>query len=150
MKYNKFLFFDFPLFSNKEFTDEFSNILILNNYLELDIFTSVSDSPVVNVDVVNNNLPDIGKIIYEKEINFTGVVITPHNLSWCAAQYYPVDWGVFAFNTHNKESQSLFDSLDKDWFVTISQLKKSLHDRSSFLYDEFGEDGITAILNNYA
>lgn len=29
LKYNKFLFFDFPLFSNKEFTDEFSNILIL-------------------------------------------------------------------------------------------------------------------------
>ena len=61
--------------------NEFSNILILNNYLELDIFTSVSDSPVVNVDVVNNNLTDIGKIIYEKDINLTGVVITPHNLS---------------------------------------------------------------------
>ena len=43
---------------------------------------------MVNVDVVNNNLTDIGKIIYEKEINLTGVVITPHNLSWCAAQYY--------------------------------------------------------------
>ncbi|OAM16196.1 hypothetical protein A7P85_07220 [Eikenella corrodens] len=150
LNYNKFLFFDFPLFSDKEFANEFSNILILNNYLELNIFTSVSDSPVVNVDVVNNNLTDIGKIIYEKEINLTGVVITPHNLSWCAAQYYPVDWGVFAFNTHNKKAKSLFDSLDKDWFVTIYQLQKSLNDKSSPLYEEFGKEGIEAILNNYA
>lgn len=38
LNYNKFLFFDFPLFSDKEFANEFSNILILNNYLEFKIF----------------------------------------------------------------------------------------------------------------
>ena len=74
----------------------------------------------------------------------------PPDLSWCAAQYYSVDWGVFAFDTYNKKSQSLFDSLDKDWFVTIYQLQKSLNDKSSPLYEEFGKEGIEAILNNYA
>ena len=149
-KYNNFLFFDFSLSNNYDFLKYFNQILLLNNYLEIDVYTSIYEDPVLSIDLEEKDIIPTIRKIYDEEYYFTGTVVIPPDLSWCAAQYYPVDWGVFAFNTHNKESQSLFDSLDKNWFVTISQLKKSLHDRSSFLYDEFGEDGITAILNNYA
>lgn len=151
LNYNRFLFFDFPLFNDKAFADKFRANLISTNYLELNIFTSTNEHPVINIDVLNNDLNSISKIIYEKEYNFTGVVITPCcDLSWCAAQYFPVDWGVFAFNIFNKKAKSLFDSLDKNEFVTISQLQEALNDQSSCLYEEFGKDGIEAILKTYA
>jgi len=149
-KYNKFLFFDFSLSASYEFLRYFNQVLLLNDYLAIDIYTSIYEDPILSIDLEEKNIIPTIRKLYDEEYYFTGTVVIPPDLSWCAAQYYSVDWGVFAFDTHNKKSQSLFNSLDKDWFVTISQLKEALYDRSSFLYKEFGEDCIAAILNNYA
>ena len=47
-KYDKFLFFDFSLSASYEFLRYFNQVLLLNDYLAIDIYTSIYEDPVLS------------------------------------------------------------------------------------------------------
>lgn len=130
--------------------DGFYDVLAASGCREFDVFTTTSESPVIHVDIANRQAEDVADIIHQQEYDFTGIVFAPSDLSWCAAQYFPVDWGVFAFNSGNEQALSLFNLIDKGWFASIEQLQQALKNEDSFLYEEFGAEGIELMLRHYA